>query len=209
MRSEIFNQPLSGLAPTAVVKNPRHFGFQGIRAKVVEIPESLDSFQSLQEILGRLKRKFSAPTLTPSQPSPTTSVMTVFLSGSKPGEYTTSLRTITLTTAAEDSAAAVVAEQQQRRGRRKRQIAPQPALPQHIQTTVVYKPILDWEDSLSSLDGYPGLGLDPELGLDLQGSIPALDGGVMVEATQRLHGGAEGCGAVTVTVTVTHDGCQP
>jgi len=80
--------------------------FGGHRAEVVEIPESLDSFKSLTDILIKIKAKLGAPlpTLVPVESKttelkpvgPTTSVMTIFLSGSKPGEFTTSLRTITL-----------------------------------------------------------------------------------------------------------------
>jgi len=195
IRGGAFNQPIRGLAPSAV-KKPRHFGFQGIRAEVVEIPESLDSFQSLQEILGRLKKTFSRPEVVSapaSQPSPTTSVMTVFLSGSKPGEYTTSLRTITLTTAAE-------------RRRRKRQIAPHPAVPQPIQQTAIYEPGQNFEDPFSSLSSV--LDLDLDLGIDLQGSIASVTESPRAQSTQSLHGTAH-CSVVTVTVTVTDDSCNP
>ncbi|XP_023323565.1 uncharacterized protein LOC111697705 [Eurytemora carolleeae] len=69
----------------------------GIRAKVIEVPETLDKFIPLQEVLLKLKEQKKAESQSTTDAGPTTSIMTVFLSGSKPGEFTTSLRTVTLT----------------------------------------------------------------------------------------------------------------
>jgi len=84
--------------------------FGGIQAEVVEIPEKLESFSSLQHYLEQVRQKkeqqvggnpVAAPLVAIPEPSPTpqlpsTTVSTIFMSGSKPGEYSTSLVTLTL-----------------------------------------------------------------------------------------------------------------
>merc|ERR1719350_157250 len=83
--------------------------FGGIQAEVVEIPEKLESFSSLQHYLEQVRQKkeqgggnpVAAPLVAEPEPSPTprlpsTTVSTIFMSGSKPGEYSTSLVTLTL-----------------------------------------------------------------------------------------------------------------
>jgi len=84
--------------------------FGGIQAEVVEIPEKLESFSSLQHYLEQVREKkeqqvggnpVAAPLVAELEPSPTpklpsTTVSTIFMSGSKPGEYSTSLVTLTL-----------------------------------------------------------------------------------------------------------------
>merc|ERR1719278_1509275 len=82
--------------------------FGGIQAEVVEIPEKLESFSSLQHYLEQVRQKkeqggnpVAAPLVAKPEPSPTpklpsTSVSTIFMSGSRPGEYSTSLVTLTL-----------------------------------------------------------------------------------------------------------------
>merc|ERR1719278_558261 len=78
--------------------------FGGIQAEVVEIPEKLESFSSLQHYLEQKKEQgggnpVAAPLVAePSPPPrlPSTTVSTIFMSGSKPGEYSTSLVTLTL-----------------------------------------------------------------------------------------------------------------
>jgi hypothetical protein len=72
----------------------------GVEADVVEIPKTLDSFESLQKYLGliqKLKNK-QDPTIVaePSISIPSTSVSTIYMSGSIPGQYSTSLFTIFL-----------------------------------------------------------------------------------------------------------------
>jgi len=82
--------------------------FGGIQAEVVEIPEKLESFSSLQHYLEQVRQKkeqggnpVAAPLVAKPEPSPTpqlpsTTVSTIFMSGSRPGEYSTSLVTLTL-----------------------------------------------------------------------------------------------------------------
>lgn len=85
------------------VRLPPTFG--GTRAQVVEIPEKLESFSSLQQYLEQVRQQkaggeiLALPlvALEPSPSLPTTSISTIFMSGSRPGEYSTSLMTITLT----------------------------------------------------------------------------------------------------------------
>ena len=81
-------------------------GFGGVRAEVVEIPNQLDSFSALQQYLQKVREVQAASTQTivaaplvadPPTPSiPSTTVSTIFLSESVPGEYRTSLTTLTL-----------------------------------------------------------------------------------------------------------------
>jgi len=83
------------------VRLPPTFG--GTRAQVVEIPEKLESFSSLQQYLEQVRQhkaggEILALPLVALEPSlPTTSISTIFMSGSRPGEYSTSLMTITRT----------------------------------------------------------------------------------------------------------------
>merc|ERR1712066_300822 len=84
--------------------------FGGVKAEVVEIPEKLESFTSLQHYLEQVRQKkeqagnpVAAPLvaeqpleLAPTPKLPSTSVSTIFMSGSRPGEYSTSLVTLTL-----------------------------------------------------------------------------------------------------------------
>merc|ERR1719430_1317724 len=81
--------------------------FGGIQAEVVEIPEKLESFSSLQHYLEQVRQKkeqgggnpVAAPLVAEPSPTPrlpSTTVSTIFMSGSKPGEYSTSLVTLTL-----------------------------------------------------------------------------------------------------------------
>jgi len=91
---------------TASSRPPAAFG--GIQAEVVEIPEKLESFTSLQHYLEQVREKkeqggnpVAAPLVAKPEPSttpqlPSTTVSTIFMSGSRPGEYSTSLVTITL-----------------------------------------------------------------------------------------------------------------
>merc|ERR1719400_531965 len=80
--------------------------FGGVKAEVVEIPEKLESFTSLQHYLEQ-KEQAGNPVasplvaeqpleLAPTPKLPSTSVSTIFMSGSRPGEYSTSLVTLTL-----------------------------------------------------------------------------------------------------------------
>merc|ERR1719350_6446 len=83
--------------------------FGGIQAEVVEIPEKLESFSSLQHYLEQVRQKkeqgsgnpvaaplVAEPELSPTPQLPSTTVSTIFMSGSRPGEYSTSLITLTL-----------------------------------------------------------------------------------------------------------------
>merc|ERR1711953_768979 len=84
--------------------------FGGVKAEVVEIPEKLESFTSLQHYLEQVRQKkeqagnpVASPLvaeqpleLAPTPKLPSTSVSTIFMSGSRPGEYSTSLVTLTL-----------------------------------------------------------------------------------------------------------------
>jgi len=91
---------------SASSRPPAAFG--GIQAEVVEIPEKLESFTSLQHYLEQVREKkeqggnpVAAPLVAKPEPSttpqlPSTTVSTIFMSGSRPGEYSTSLVTITL-----------------------------------------------------------------------------------------------------------------
>jgi len=87
--------------------------FGGVKAEVVEIPEKLDSFSSLQHYLEKVRQlkaqnsqtilaqpliqEAPAVPVTPTQTLPEVIVSTVYLSGSIPGEYSTSLVTVTNT----------------------------------------------------------------------------------------------------------------
>jgi len=102
------------LALIAKIKNlqsgsarpPAAFG--GIQAEVVEIPEKLESFTSLQQYLEQVRQQkqqggspvaaplVAEPELSPTPQLPSTTVSTIFMSGSRPGEYSTSLITLTL-----------------------------------------------------------------------------------------------------------------
>merc|ERR1712088_621806 len=81
--------------------------FGGVKAEVVEIPEKLESFTSLQHYLEQKKEQAGNPVasplvaeqppeLAPTPKLPSTSVSAIFMSGSRPGEYSTSLVTLTL-----------------------------------------------------------------------------------------------------------------
>merc|ERR1719454_2505296 len=84
--------------------------FGGVKAEVVEIPEKLESFTSLQHYLEQVREKKEQagnpvaaplvaeqpPELAPTPKLPSPSVSTIFMSGSRPGEYSTSLVTLTL-----------------------------------------------------------------------------------------------------------------
>lgn len=78
--------------------------FGGVQAKVVEIGDQLDNFPSLQQYLEQIrKQKIQSSQTILAQPliqeppsiSPSTTVSTIYMSGSIPGEYSTSLVTIT------------------------------------------------------------------------------------------------------------------
>ena len=77
---------------------PRSFG--GFRAHVVEIPKLEDSFPSvkryLEEIRNNNQEKQHRIVAEPLIAPPSTSISTVFISGSVPGQYSTSLLTISL-----------------------------------------------------------------------------------------------------------------
>ena len=79
-------------------EQPRSFG--GFKAEVVEIPKTLDSFESLKKYLGNIRKlkQEQLPTIVaePLISIPTTSISTIYMSGSVPGQYSTSLITITL-----------------------------------------------------------------------------------------------------------------
>eukprot|EP00090_Calanus_glacialis_P001407 TRINITY_DN11001_c0_g1_i1.p1 TRINITY_DN11001_c0_g1~~TRINITY_DN11001_c0_g1_i1.p1 ORF type:complete len:482 (+),score=124.27 TRINITY_DN11001_c0_g1_i1:103-1548(+) len=79
-------------------EQPRSFG--GFKAEVVEIPKTLDSFESLKKYLGNIRKlkQEQLPTIVaePLIAIPTTSISTIYMSGSVPGQYSTSLITITL-----------------------------------------------------------------------------------------------------------------
>ena len=72
----------------------------GVEAEVVEIPKALDSFESLQKYLGQIqnlkKQQDHSIIAEPLIAIPSTSVSTIYLSGSIPGQYSTSLVTISL-----------------------------------------------------------------------------------------------------------------
>jgi hypothetical protein len=72
--------------------------FGDFNAEIVETPKELDSFESLQKYLWRIRRmkEKQAPIVVaePLIAIPTTSVSTIYLSGSIPGLYSTSLITI-------------------------------------------------------------------------------------------------------------------
>ena len=69
-----------------------------VKAEVVEIPRKLNNIQALQKYLEEV-RKLSRDQIKTVQASeedsPTVSVSTVYLSGSIPGEFSTSLVTVT------------------------------------------------------------------------------------------------------------------
>jgi hypothetical protein len=79
-------------------EQPRSFG--GFKAEVVEIPKTLDSFESLKKYLGNIRKlkQEQLPTIVaePLISIPTTSISTIYMSGSVPGQYSTSLVIITL-----------------------------------------------------------------------------------------------------------------
>jgi len=84
----------------------------GVRAEVLEIPRALDNFETLQNYLAHL-RKLKAeehevqqivaqPLIAPEEPIevttqvPTTSLSTIYMSGSVPGQYSSSVITVHL-----------------------------------------------------------------------------------------------------------------
>ena len=81
-------------------------GIPAVRAEVVEIPRTLNNVEALQKYMEEIRKlkkvtektivaePLISPSTTPS--GPTTSVSTVYMSGSRPGEYSTSLVTVTL-----------------------------------------------------------------------------------------------------------------
>ena len=72
----------------------------GVPAEVVEIPKTLHNVEALQQYVEDLRRLRSQKTATisaePRIAQPSTSVSTIFMSGTKPGEFSTSLVTLTL-----------------------------------------------------------------------------------------------------------------
>lgn len=83
-------------------------GAAAVRAEVVEIPRSLNSRQqlpALQQYVEEIRRLAAQDTPTivaaplVAAPPPSYTVSTVYMSGARPGEYSTSLVTVTLDTA--------------------------------------------------------------------------------------------------------------
>ena len=71
-----------------------------VPAQVVEIPKSVHNIEALQQYVEDLRRLRTEKTATiraePQVAQPTTSVSTIYMSGSKPGEFSTVLSTVTL-----------------------------------------------------------------------------------------------------------------
>ena len=71
----------------------------GIKAEVIEIPKTLENLESLRNYLQhikQLKAEQSSPNVAEPLVSPSTTISTVFMSGSVPGQFSTSLVTLTL-----------------------------------------------------------------------------------------------------------------
>ena len=95
----------------------------GIKAEVVEIPKALEDLESLRnylEHIKKLKAEQNEAIIAEPLVSPSTTISTIFMSGSVPGQFSTSLVTITL------------AEEQERI---KREV--QPSLPQPVTLTKI------------------------------------------------------------------------
>jgi len=79
-------------------EKPRSIG--GVKAEVIEIPKVLDSFEPLKKYIQQIRnlKTEETPTIVaePLKSIPSTSVSTIYISGSVPGEYSTSLITIYL-----------------------------------------------------------------------------------------------------------------
>ena len=72
-----------------------------ISAEVVEIPRALNNVQALQQYVSEMRKlkqesSIRAEPLVDTSSGPSTTVSTVFMSGSQPGQYSTSLVTLTL-----------------------------------------------------------------------------------------------------------------
>jgi len=114
-------------------KNPYHDTLRsvgGVKANVVEIPKALDNVESLKKYLNHIKKlqeeQVSTIQAEPLISLPSTTVSTMYLSGSIPGQYTTSLVTISLN------------NQENVPNRIKRQIIP--SVHEPIKTTVLADP---------------------------------------------------------------------
>ena len=71
-----------------------------VPAQVVEIPKTVHNIEALQQYVEDLRRLRNEKTATiraePQVAQPSTSVSTIYMSGSKPGEFSTVLSTVTL-----------------------------------------------------------------------------------------------------------------
>ena len=102
--------------PTPVI--PDLANVTPVRAEVVEIPRALNNIEALQKYVEGIRQLKKQQTETVVAEPVTETVSTVYMSGSKPGEFTTSLITISV------------------ESRRKRDI--QPSSPALVQMSAVY-----------------------------------------------------------------------
>lgn len=83
----------------ALMERIQVLGQPGVPAQVVEIPKTVHNIEALQQYVEELRRLRSEKTATiraEPQVQPTTSVSTIYMSGSRPGEFSTVLSTVTL-----------------------------------------------------------------------------------------------------------------
>jgi len=84
----------------ALMERIQVLGQPGVPAQVVEIPKNVHNIEALQQYVEELRRLRSEKTATiraePQSDQATTTVSTIYMSGSRPGEFSTLLTTLTL-----------------------------------------------------------------------------------------------------------------
>ena len=83
----------------ALMERIQVLGQPGVPAQVVEIPKNVHNIEALQQYVEELRRLRSEKTATiraePQSDQATTTVSTIYMSGSRPGEFSTLLTTLT------------------------------------------------------------------------------------------------------------------
>ena len=148
----------------------------GVKAEIVEIPKAFNSFDSLQKYIQHIQKAKSGETASiiaePLISIPSTSISTLYLSGTVPGEFSTSLITISLD------------HQGNPVDRRKRQIVP--SKPQPLVVTQLAELDKETLEDLSEIEILGSVRVDTDIITNTRDTAHCSDKVVTVTVTKSI-----------------------